>query len=205
MVKSGFWVEERYRELALMAYHIADRFHVRFSPRILLALFVLALSCTSTAVVPPDELRAERLNKTIMCPICPGESIDQAGNDLAVQMRGIVREQISDGWGDDRIKQFWIERYGPSVILEPPKEGFGLTAWLMPPVAVVASGLLLWMSLRWMRRSTPDSEGDEAEPQLSQRELSYYRDRIFEALDLEDDTTASTDESEPTAGAKGGS
>lgn len=204
--ESGHWVEERFRELAILAQGVAYSLQIRVLPLVLFASIVFALSCTSTAFVPPEEVRAERLNKTILCPICPGESIDQAGNDLAIQMRAIVREQISDGWDDDRIKQFWIDKYGPSVILEPPKEGIGLIAWLLPPVALVVSVVLLWMALKWMRKPLlEDADEHGTQPQLTQRELSYYRNKIFDALDLEDDAHISSEDSETSANAKGAS
>lgn len=145
---------------------------------------MIALSCTQRAEVPFEEIRAERLNKVIMCPICPGESIDQAQNDLSVQMRGIVREQVADDWTDERIKAFWVERYGPSVILEPPRQGFGLVAWLLPPVGLASAGIILYLVLRMMRR-TPVSRPDPlvGGVQLTGRELSYYKRRIESILD----------------------
>ncbi len=43
----------------------------------LAALALLLSACTALggSGVPDVELRAQRLNETIMCPVCPGESI----------------------------------------------------------------------------------------------------------------------------------
>ena len=100
---------------------------------------------------PEQERRAHELNKTIMCPLCPGESIDQSQNPLSVQMRAVVSEKIAEGWTDDEIRDFFVERYGPTVLMEPPTEGMGLVAWLVPPiaVAVVVGGMLgvfIWVA-----------------------------------------------------------
>ena len=57
-------------------------------------LAAIALGCTSAEEVPAVERRARQINEGIMCPVCPGESIDQSQHSLAVQMRGIVAEKL---------------------------------------------------------------------------------------------------------------
>lgn len=150
---------------------------------VMLALVVVAVACTMQDDVPTQERRAYKLNKTIMCPICPGESIDQAQNTLAVQMRGIVSEKLEQGWNDDQIKAFFVERYGPSVLLEPPRQGFSLMAWIIPPVGVVVAGLAFFLSIRLMRRSPPpQAEGIGNSVQLTNDEFAKYHRRIEAAL-----------------------
>ena len=145
----------------------------------LLALTVVATSCNLRGDVPALELRATELNKAIMCPICPGESIDQAQNTLALQMRGIVRDKLADGETEDQIKQFFVERYGPSVLLEPPRRGFSLTAWVVPPVAVAAGIALFLQALRVMKRPARGrGGGDAAHEPVSDDGLERYYARI---------------------------
>ena len=116
---------------------------------------LVALACTGSASsdVPELEQQAYSLNQAIMCPVCPGESIDQSQNPLAIQMRAIVFDKLAAGRSGQQIKDFFVERYGPSVLMEPPTKGFSLTAWIVPPVAVLAAGIALFMVLRLMRRS----------------------------------------------------
>ncbi len=145
----------------------------------LLALMVVAASCNLRSEVPAVELRATELNKAIMCPICPGESIDQAQNTLALQMRGIVRDKLADGETEDQIKQFFVERYGPSVLLEPPRRGFSLTAWVVPPLGMAAGLGLFLMALRIMKRPAQGREGiDAARESVSEDGLERYYARI---------------------------
>lgn len=156
---------------------------------ILTAVVLLALACTSNTErdIPLLERQTHALNKAIMCPVCPGESIDQSQNPLAVSMRGIVAEKLSDGWTDQQIKDFFVERYGPSVLLEPPREGIGLAAWLLPPVAVVVAVFAVFLGLRWMRRTTPVlSAGTSRTPVLTRDEQDAYFQRIETALDLDE-------------------
>ena len=116
---------------------------------VLVSVVFLVVACTSGAKddVPPIELQATSLNKAIMCPVCPGESIDQSQNPLAVSMRQIVAEKLADGWTGQQIEEFFVERYGPSVLLAPPKEGISLVVWFLPPVAVLGAALAAWAEI----------------------------------------------------------
>ena len=123
-----------------------------------------ALGCAwggENRAAPELERRAHELNKTIMCPLCPGESIDQSQNPLSAQMRAAVDEKLAEGWSDDQIREFFVERYGPSVLLEPPREGFGLMAWIVPPAAFAAALAGLLAAIKWMSSRAPEGGGDE--------------------------------------------
>ncbi len=144
-------------------------------------IFFLAACANAQADVPPIEQRAQALNRSIMCPVCPGESIDQSQVALAVQMRGIVDEKLAEGWSEDQIRDFFVERYGPSVLLQPPTEGVSLLAWLVPPVGVVAAVMVFVAVVRHMRRrpeESPIDDGDDEMDEMSDDELQPYYERI---------------------------
>jgi cytochrome c-type biogenesis protein CcmH len=153
---------------------------------ITLVFVLLTVACATGDEIPPLERRAQELNKAIMCPVCPGESIDQSQNALAVQMRAIVVEKLEQGWTEDQIKAFFVERYGPSVLMEPPRQGFSLAAWVIPPIVVLAAGLGLYIALRAMRRrASTQSQASAQVAQLSDEELAGYARRIEAALHSE--------------------
>lgn len=142
---------------------------------------------SAQADVPPLEQRAQGLNKTIMCPVCPGESIDQSQNALAAQMRAIVDEKLAAGWTDAQVREFFVERYGPSVLLEPPTRGIALAAWIGAPVGAAVALLAFALALRHMRRKPPpaaDAGTDEcaAAHDTADPALQPYYDRIEAAL-----------------------
>ena len=151
---------------------------------ILLALVAVALStacaATSDSDVPDIDRRATSLNKALMCPVCPGESIDQSQNPLAVQMRAVVRDMLEEGRGEDEIKTFFVERYGPSVLMQPPSEGFGLAAWIVPPLGFGLAVVALLLTLKWMRMSADASAAQREED--SERERDAYVSKIDAAL-----------------------
>ncbi len=142
-----------------------------------LALLLVGLACESASDVPALEQREQRLNRTIMCPVCPGESIDQSRNPLSAQMRGVVKDRLERGWSEEQITDYFVDSYGPSVLMEPPASGFSLLAWVAPPVALAAALAALVVALRVMRRRAP-----EPEPRLTEEESEEYFARIEDAL-----------------------
>ena len=77
---------------------------------LLIFLVIILFSCTVQLEQDDTTNRLHSLNKEIMCPVCPGESIDQSQNPLAVQMRNLISEQIELGWSDAQIKDFFVEK-----------------------------------------------------------------------------------------------
>ena len=147
-------------------------------------LFVLLIAgCTAAqSDVPALEKRSQGLNKTIMCPICPGESIDQSQATIALQMRDIVQQKIAIGWTDDQIRDFFVERYGPSVLMEPPTEGFSLLAWIVPPVIVFTAIAAFLLAIRRMRGNGRRQQHEGSYDAGQHADLERYYDRIEAAL-----------------------
>ena len=122
---------------------------------LLVVLAAVASSCASAPPDPPPDIKeaALRLDKQLMCPICPGETLNQSQTTLAKQMRAEVRDRLRDGESEQEVKDYFVSVYGESVLAEPPRRGFGLAAWLVPAAAaVVGLGVLVFV-LRSMRRS----------------------------------------------------
>ena len=65
-----------------------------------------------------QEIKIQNVNRSLMCPVCPGESIDQSQHPLAVQMRNVVETKINEGWTENQVRDFFEERYGTAVLLE---------------------------------------------------------------------------------------
>ena len=162
------------------------RYRVSSGGRSFLILFIvsihagfLLMACSGAqSDVPPIEQRAQALNRSIMCPVCPGESIDQSQVALAVQMRDIVNEKLAEGWTDEQVREFFVERYGPSVLLEPPTEGVSLLAWLVPPIGVVAAVVAFIAVVRHMRQRPEESHIDDGNDEMPDDELQPYYERI---------------------------
>ena len=141
----------------------------KLSLRVLLSLsLVTLLTVTSLAQVnglhaqtpePPEgsysESQAQGIDRMIMCPVCPAETIDQAQVEISFQMRAVVREMLADGKERDEILDFFVERYGKDILAAPPKTGANLVAWLAPVVGFGAGLVAVFLIIRSMSRQRP--------------------------------------------------
>ena len=134
------------------------RIHARFQPRRLVggvALVLIALmgtACLTQGASPTLEERAQQIDRSLMCPICPGETINQSQTELAKQMRAIVRERLAAGETRQEILDFFVQRYNEDVLAAPPKSGFNLVAWVIPVLGIAGALATLTLVLRGMRR-----------------------------------------------------
>ena len=84
------------------------------------------------------EREAQAIDRMLMCPVCPAETIDQAQVEISFQMRALVREMLAQGRSRDEVLDYFVDRYGPGILAAPPKSGANLLAWILPVVGVVA-------------------------------------------------------------------
>ncbi len=161
---------------------------------------LLITGCANSQPLTLEE-RAREINKALICPVCPGETIDQSQNALAKQMREAVREQLEAGKTREEIIQFFVERYGEGVLAAPPKRGFNLVAWLLPPVAITGALLLLVFIVRGMtQRSLPPSQSQAA----PSPELKEFLSVVDEELEGQTPHSAGEERGERTSPSKRG-
>ena len=124
-----------------------------------------------------DETIAQGIDKMLMCPVCPSETIDQSQVPLAGQMRAMVREQLRDGKTREEILKFFVDRYGLGVLAEPPRRGFNLLIWVIPPLAFIFGFGLLVLTIRKMRYDSVMHNTHEVESSQSD-DLGVYLDIV---------------------------
>ena len=120
---------------------------------VLLVLFSLAAACSSSERTVEE--RAQSLYRQLMCPICPGETIDQSQVQVAKDMRLIVREKLEAGETEDEIKAYFVDAYKDSdlsILASPPASGFNLLIWIVPPIGLAGALGALYLVLREMSR-----------------------------------------------------
>src|SRR5215475_16184110 len=133
--------------------------------RILVMMFALAIAGAPIAVV---QIRAEidhahELGKKLKCSC--GGCEQTAGTcyhvggafsgpcDLAKTMIKEIQGHLDKGLSNDQVIAAMIKEYGPGAYVEPPKHGFGLVAWLMPGIYLLAGTVLVGFVIsRWRKR-----------------------------------------------------
>ena len=133
-----------------------------------------------------NEDEAQGIDRMLMCPVCPAESIDQAQVELARQMRQKVRELLAEGYTRQEVLDYFEERYGPKVLAAPPKTGAHIWAWVLPIGSVLlgtGAGLVILRSMKRpsAARQTVQEQGDE--------DLQPYLEEVDRGLAFDDPAT----------------
>jgi len=140
-----------------------------------LPAFLLALSLAPAARSQQTE-RAKRLGGRMMC-VCGCNEILTACNHVGCTtshaMLKELDERVARGDSDDLVLQSFIQEYGPTVLVDPPKTGFTGLVWVVPIVAPLLALWLVWeLVRRWRQRAVLTPTGG---PQISSELLARAR------------------------------
>jgi cytochrome c-type biogenesis protein CcmH len=76
-------------------------------------------------------------------------------------MRATVRDQLAAGRTPDEVRQYFVDRYGEWILLEPKASGFNLLVYVLPWLALLAGLTFIVLAVRRWTRPLP--AGDSAE------------------------------------------
>jgi hypothetical protein len=131
-------------------------------PAKILACLLLLNSISVPAAYPQQNPHAKELAKRVQC-MCGGCE-DSAGLcshpggsfsgpcGTARAMQKDLDDRVAKNETDDAILAAYVTQYGPTVLVEPPKRGFDLLAWVMPVLMPILALLLVWYVVRSWRR-----------------------------------------------------
>jgi cytochrome c-type biogenesis protein CcmH/NrfF len=91
--------------------------------------------------------------------------------DTAKAMLKEIDQRVARGESDDLIMQDFVQEYGPTVLIEPPKAGFDWLAWIMPVALPIIAFVIVWIVVtRWRHRATlAVASGPPISPELLAR------------------------------------
>lgn len=125
--------------------------------RLALIALIIALAVPAAALaVEPDEIlkdpkletRARHLSEELRCMVCQNQSIDDSAAPLARDLRLLVRERLTQGDSDSQVLDYLVSRYGEFVLLKPRFELHNFLLWGLPPIALAAGMIALFVTAR---------------------------------------------------------
>ena len=142
----------------------------------IITLCIIFSSCGAPQSKSLEE-QAQSIDKQLICPFCPAETIDQAQVPQAKEMQAFVREKLAQGWTKQEILDYFSapQRYGPRVLAEPPKSGPTLAIWILPPAGFLLGGTLVFFIIRAMMKRPPTPSN---EPPSVESDMAPYLARI---------------------------
>ena len=150
---------------------------------ILFILILAALWAGSVAAQGPtptdDDVNA--VARQLYCPVCENTPLDVCPTEACRQWRELIRTQLSQGWSEKQIKQYFVENYGARVLGEPPATGLNWAFYLLPPIIILAGAFVLFRALRsWTKPSATGAGAgaSEAVPPSQDEYVSKFEEEL---------------------------
>jgi cytochrome c-type biogenesis protein CcmH len=119
-----------------------------------LAVLVVTLAVVAPAAASERHPSLAELENQVMCPVCQGETLAQSDSAAAAQVKRFIQARIAAGDTRGEIKRKLVAQYGPQILAAPPRHGWGLLAWVLPLIGILAgAGVLAVLARRWTRKA----------------------------------------------------
>lgn len=141
-----------------------------------LAWVLLALALAPAASAASEEGFSRELESELMSPYCPGRSLIECPSPQATELRLWIQAQEKAGVSRSDVEARLFEQFGDTLLHSPRAEGWGLWAYLVPGLAMLAGGVLVLGFLRRPARAGASAPAPTAgvDPELAreiEREL----------------------------------
>jgi cytochrome c-type biogenesis protein CcmH len=154
--------------------------------KLILAFLVILLSLyTATLVYAqgktpdyPTDNDVNQIAKKLYCPVCPNTPLDVCETQACKDWRMQIRDELTSGWSEQQVIDYFVSQYGERVLAEPLRRGFTSLVWLFP---VIAALLGLWLSyeiLKGWRARKQITAPEVEDPQISPELLSRIEEEI---------------------------
>lgn len=138
----------------------------------LMPIFAHAGEAKDIADDPVMEKRMMQLAEKVRCLVCQSEPVSNSHSDWSKDVRQIMREKMQAGATDQEILDLLVERFGKSVLFDPPVDKETLPLWAAPFILLVLGGAVLLYQLRKRKARI------EAEPTISADEAQRAADLL---------------------------
>ncbi len=96
----------------------------------------------------PSDDAVNQVASQLFCPVCENISLDVCALEACRQWRGLIRQQLAEGWSEAEIKDYFVAQYGDRVLGEPPRQGLNWLLYIVPPAAIVIGIVFTALKLR---------------------------------------------------------
>jgi cytochrome c-type biogenesis protein CcmH len=106
----------------------------------------------------PTDDDVNRVAKKLYCPVCPNTPLDVCETQACKDWRAQIKDELSQGWTEQKIIDYFVAEYGPRVLAEPERRGFTSLVWLLPVLSALVGLWVVYEILRSWRRRRPEQQ-----------------------------------------------
>jgi len=130
----------------------------------------------------PSDDEVNSIARQLYCPVCENTPLDVCDSDACRQWRDLIRQMLAEGKTSTEIQEYFKENYGIRVLSQPPAEGFGWLAYIVP-IALFIAGVILFVRtiMRWRKHEdvlSQDPDSQDANPSHDEKYRTMFEEEI---------------------------
>jgi len=129
---------------------------------ILLFLAAAAFAVDSEEALedPALQARYEDIVEQVRCLKCQNQTIKDSNAFLAGDLRREIRRMLVEGYTDEEIFDFLVNRYGDFALYNPRMSGKTLVLWIVPALFLLGGAYVLFNIVR-RRMALPINDAED--------------------------------------------
>ena len=104
---------------------------------------------------PAEEARFQALSAELRCPKCLNTNLSGSDSPIAADLRRTVARMVREGYSDQEIRDYLLERYGDFILYRPRLTAQTLLLWFGPALLLAIGALVVFR----VARSARDEDG----------------------------------------------
>lgn len=149
--------------------------------RRVLLLLVLALMAAGSVGATDLEQEARDIEDLLMAPCCFQQQVSVHQSPTATAVKKDIRARLARGESREVILAAYVEEHGAGILVVPPAQGANLILYVLPPIVLAGSVLLIVGIIRRfsMHGPAPAAQASGAaggDPAMNERLTDELRD-----------------------------
>jgi cytochrome c-type biogenesis protein CcmH len=127
------------------------------------AILLIGVAAAQDSLPTPPVITDDQVNaiaRQMYCPVCENTPLDVCPTQACAEWRELIRDELAQGWSEQQIKDYFVQRFGARVLATPPATGLNWLVYLIPPIAFLAGVFLLYRAFQSFRKPAPEPDAE---------------------------------------------